>query len=287
MAKKGLGRGFDSLIPDNLFDETFDPTAEQDIRVSDLRDIKLADIVADPSQPRRTFDEAALAELAESIRLHGVVQPIVVTPKDGKFMVVAGERRFRASQLADKQTIPAIVRTLSDQHKLELALIENLHRRDLNAIETATAYAKLRDQFSMTLEEISTSVGGRSSSTISNTLRLLKLPKQIQEAIADGRINEGHARPLIGLDEKLAVELLAQIVDQQLSARAVERLAAGTGETHRPRTVAATRYSDEERTLGRLFDRTVTVQAKRNGKGRIVIDFHDEKDLKNIVDKLR
>ena len=146
-AKKGLGRSFDSLIPTELLDESFDPTSEQDDRVSDLRYIKLSEITPDPDQPRRAFDEVSLDELAASIKEHGVLQPIVVAPDKQGYKIVAGERRFRASQRAGLEKIPALVRTLSSQHKLELSLIENLQRSDLNPLETATAYLKLRDQF--------------------------------------------------------------------------------------------------------------------------------------------
>ena len=211
MVKKGgLGRGFESLIPTDLLDESFDPTAEQDEQVSDLRQIKLSEITADPDQPRRFFDEEALAELAASIKEHGVLQPIVVTPHADGYQIVAGERRFRASTLAGLDKIPALVRTLSGQHKLELSLIENLQRRDLNAIETATAYAKLRDQFNLSLEQIGQRVGGKSVSAISNTLRLLRLAPEARAAVADGKLTEGQARPLVGVDEALQ-ELSASI----------------------------------------------------------------------------
>ena len=143
-AKKGLGRSFDSLIPTELLDESFDPISDQDDRVSDLRYIKLSEIVPDADQPRRVFDEDLLDELAESIKEHGVLQPIVVAPDKNGYKIVAGERRFRASQKVGLEKIPALVRTLSSQHKLELSLIENLQRSDLNPLETATAYLKLR-----------------------------------------------------------------------------------------------------------------------------------------------
>jgi ParB family chromosome partitioning protein len=136
--KTGLGRGFESLIPTELLDESFDPTASEDGQVSDLRLIKLSEIIADPNQPRRSFDEDSLEELAASIKEHGVLQPIVVTPHQGSYMVVAGERRFRAAGMAQLEKIPALVRTLNNQHKLEVSLIENLQRRDLNPLETAS-----------------------------------------------------------------------------------------------------------------------------------------------------
>ena len=189
--KKGLGRSFESLIPTDLLDESFDPTAAQDEQVSELRHIKISEIVADPEQPRRQFDQESLEELAASIREHGILQPIVVMPFDGGYQIVAGERRYRASKLAGKDKIPALVRTLTGQHKLELSLIENLQRKDLNIIETATAYQKLRDQFNLNLEEIGKRVGNKSTSAVSNTLRLLKLPKKVLEALADGRLSEG------------------------------------------------------------------------------------------------
>lgn len=219
--KKGLGRGFDSLIPATLIDETFDPTASQDGKLSRLVELPIDKVIADPNQPRRFFDEKALTELTESVREHGVVQPIVVTAEGDKYMIVAGERRYRASQQAGLKIVPAIVRTLSAQHRLEISLIENLQRRDLNPIETATAYVKLRDQFNMTLEQIGARVGGKSTSAVSNTLRLLKLPQAVKEAIFNGRLSEGQARPIIGLPEEDAVELMERIIREDWSVRRI------------------------------------------------------------------
>ena len=162
--KKGLGCGFNSLIPTNLIDEAFDPTAHQDDKMSELRHIPIEQIIPDPDQPRRVFDQDALEELATSIKEHGVVQPIVVVPQKDKFLIVAGERRWRASKIAQLKKVPCIVRSMSDQHRLEVSLIENLQQHDLNALETATAYLKLRDQFNMTLEQIGQRVGGKSVS---------------------------------------------------------------------------------------------------------------------------
>ena len=177
-----------------------------------MRNIKISEITADPDQPRRFFDQTSLNELAASVKEHGIIQPIVVTSGDDGYVIVAGERRFRAAQLAGLDKLPALVRTLSGQHRLEISLIENLQRRDLNVLETATAYLKLRDQFNLTLDEIGKRVGGKSVSAISNTLRLLRLPDSVKTALRDGVLKEGQARPLIGLDEAVISEVLPHII---------------------------------------------------------------------------
>ena len=283
--KKGLGRGFDSLIPATLIDETFDPTATQDDKLSRLVDLPLDKIIADPGQPRRFFDDGALAELTESVREHGVVQPIVVTAEGLKYMIVAGERRYRAAQQAGLTEIPAIVRTLSAQHRLEISLIENLQRRDLNPIETATAYAKLRDQFNMTLEQIGARVGGKSISAVSNTLRLLKLPKQVKEAIFNGELSEGQARPIIGLPESDALELANRIIKEDWSVRRIEqwitahKQASKEGGKH----VASDRphQSDMDRLASR-FGTHVAISTNTKGAGKITISFKDDEEFNRI-----
>lgn len=286
-AKKGLGRGFESLIPTDLLDESFDPTAKQDEQVSDLRQIKLTEIHNDPDQPRRNFDETGMAELAASIKEHGVLQPIVVMPHRGGYQIVAGERRFRASQMVGLDKIPALVRTLSAQHKLELSLIENLQRRDLNAIETATAYLKLRDQFNLSLEQIGERVGGKSISAVSNTLRLLKLPKIIVNAIADGKITEGQARPLIGLEVPLAEGLLKRIVDEGWSARQIEQYIVNLKKSTPTKSARAaqklqTSYEEQVTGLKNRFQTEVKIRVNSHGAGQLVIPFKDEQDFERI-----
>ena len=230
-AKKGLGRGFDSLIPTELLDESFDPTAEQDERVSDLRYIKLASIMPDPDQPRREFDDDALVELSKSIKEHGVLQPVVVRPHGDGYMIVAGERRFRASKLAKLDRIPALVRTLSGQHRLELSLIENIQRRDLNPLETATAYLKLRDQFNLTLDDIGKRVG-KTSAAIANTMRLLRLPGAVRDVVARGELSEGQARSLTSLPEEEILRVVPIIIKEQWSARTIERYVSNYKKLH-------------------------------------------------------
>ena len=287
-AKKGLGRSFDSLIPTELFDESFDPTADQDEKVSELRQIRLGEIEADPSQPRRLFDEVALDEMAISIAEHGVLQPIVVTPFGGHYQIVAGERRWRAAKKAGLEKIPAIVRTLSDQHKLELSLIENLQRQDLNILETATAYLKLRDQFNLTLDEIGQRVGGKSPSSVSNTLRLLRLPDVVKNALAEGKLREGQARPLVNIDPKLTEEILPQILNEEWSARRIEQYANQlknkdeSTEENVAKKTSPTRYEKEQTFLQKRFKTNVTVKTSARGAGHILIRFKSDDDFQRI-----
>lgn len=294
MAKRGLGRGFDSLIPAELLDESFDPTADQDDRISDLRQIKLAEIMPDPTQPRRVFDEVLLDELAESIRVHGVLQPIVVTPDNkGKYVIVAGERRYRAATKAGLEKIPALVRTLSDQHKLELSLIENIQRQNLNAIETATAYLKLRDQFNLTLEQIGQRVGGKSPSAVSNTLRLLRLPEVVRQAVVDGKLSEGQVRPLISLDEAQIADILPKIIQEEWSARRIEQYLAILKRTEESdsaqkaakaqRPAPPPQYTAASQRFEQQLSAPVQIRGNRRGAGQIVIRFTSDDDFERII----
>lgn len=284
----GLGRGFESLIPTDLLDESFDPTASQDDQVSELRQIKLTEIVADPDQPRRQFDEEGLADLAASIEEHGILQPIVVTPHKGGYQIVAGERRFRAAKIAGVEKIPALVRTLTNQHKLELSLIENIQRRDLNVIETATAYLKLRDQFSLTLEQISQRVGKKSVSAISNVLRLLKLPKAVRTALAEGKVTEGQVRPLIGFDDAFVTQLLPKIIKEQWTSRDCEqyaiRLRAGEqAALAKPQKLSGVDiYTNEVKQFTKRLGAPVIVRTNGKGAGKITITFKSDEDFRRI-----
>lgn len=282
--KRGLGRGLESLIPTDVIDESFDPTAEQDERVSELRHIALATIEPDTDQPRKVFDEDAIQELATSIREHGVLQPIVVAPRAGHFVIVAGERRYRAAKIVGLKTVPALVRTLSDQHKLELSLIENLQRSDLSAIETATAYLKLRDQFNLSLEEIGHRVGGKSIAAVSNTMRLLRLPQAARQAILDGVLTEGQARPLISFEEEVINAILPRIIEEGWSARAIEQYAARLKRVkgNIKKAEASTQYEVEIQRLAKRFASNVRVQTGAKGAGRIVIPFKNAADFTRI-----
>ncbi len=293
MAKpSGLGRGFESLIPTDILDESFDPTAGGE-QSSDLRHVKRSDIQANPDQPRRNFDEEALDELAASIREHGIVQPLIVTPAaGGGFQIVAGERRWRAAERAGLEKIPVIVRTLSQQHKLELALIENLQRRDLNALETATAYLKLHTQFSLTYEEIGQRVGGKAVSTISNMLRLLQLPDDAKLALVAGEISEGHARQILALDDSSAQsDLLKLIVKEGWSVRKAEQFVVGykKGDRSGARQASAIRNTREETTFTKQLAQRLAlpvVQKNTAKGGQIIISYKSDEELEALQSKL-
>jgi ParB family transcriptional regulator, chromosome partitioning protein len=289
MNARGLGRGFDSLIPTELLDESFDPTARQDEQISELRNIKLTEIIADPDQPRRYFDEAGLEEMTASVVEHGILQPIVVTAQGGGYQIVAGERRFRAAKRAGLEKIPALVRTLNNQHKLELSLIENLQRRDLNVLETATAYLKLRDQFNLTLDQIGHRLGGKSVSAISNTLRLLRLPESVRTLLAEGKLREGQARPLINLDPDVIKDILPTIVREEWSARKIEqyivqlkRAAQSPSENQRKKKISHVPYEDDTKRFISRFKTDVSVKTNAKGAGQIIIRFKNDRDFQRI-----
>ena len=291
MIKKGLGRGFDSLIPTDVLDETFDPTAASDEKVSELRYISVKDIQPNPHQPRREFEESALEELAVSLREHGVIQPIVVTAAGGGYQIVAGERRWRAAILAGLDKLPALVRTLSDQHKLELALLENLQRKDLNPLEIATAYLKLGTQFNLTHEEIAHRSGGKALSTISNSIRLLKLPVDAKQALVEKKITEGHARQILALDGSLDLQsqLLQLIIRDGWSVRKAEQFVIGykRGDKNglEANAAAAARHTKTETAFTRSLagKLRLKVMQKTTAKGgQIIISYRSDADLDRI-----
>lgn len=284
--KKGLGRGFDSLIPTELIDESLDPTALQDEQLSELKQLSIDDVVANPEQPRRSFDEDALAELVVSIQEYGVIQPIIVTPKGSSFQIVAGERRYRAACQAGLKKIPALVRSMDDQQQLEISLIENLQRRDLNILETATAYLKLRDQFNMTLEQIGQRVGGRSSSAVSNTLRLLRLPEHVRELLKQNKLSEGQARPLLGLEREELDILLPKILHEDWSARRIEQYIVElkkNNNSHQKNRVDTSSYSAKADAISVRLQTEVQVRSNAKGSGKLVISFKDDIDFDRIT----
>ncbi len=290
--KRGLGRGFENLIPTDLLDESFDPTVSQDRQVSELRQIKIDQIIVDPDQPRKQFDQPGIEELAESINEHGVLQPIIVTPHKGGYQVVAGERRLHASRIAGIDKIPALVRTLTSQHKLEISLIENLQRKDLNDMETATAYMKLHNQFNMSLEQIGKRVGNKSIGTVSNKMRLLKLPNFVQKMIVDGSVTEGQVRPLIGLDELVIKKVMNKIVREDLSVRRIEQIIVDYKKNRTDSKMSTERqikeqpYRSQLKRIQNHLKTEVSIQTNAKGAGRITIRFKDEEEFDRLQDLL-
>ena len=286
MSARGLGRGFEALIPTENVEADFDPTADEDAKDSKLREIKVSDIEPDPNQPRRDFKEDQLKALANSIKEHGVLQPIVVTKEGNKYRIVAGERRWRASKIAEMDKIPAIVRTLDAQNRLELSLIENVQREDLNAIETATAYAKLKNQFNRSSEEVARRVG-KSESAVINTMRLLGLPDEAKHAMVEHKLSEGQMRPLITATPEQIKAVLPKIINESWSARKVEqymveikaRAKAAKAAKGRPVSVESEARAAN---LSKKLGVSVKVRTNAHGSGDIVLKFKDEKEFERL-----
>jgi ParB family chromosome partitioning protein len=273
---QGLGRGLAALIPQRA------PTATGSI------DIPLARIRENPRQPRLRMDDAARASLAESIRQHGVIQPILVTETIDGYTLVAGERRVRAARMVGLDHVPAIVRQLADRQQLELALVENLQREDLDPMEAAHAYRQLMDEFSFTQEDLATRVG-RARSTVANTLRLLDLHPTVQEALASSLISEGHARAIGGLPTEAQAPAVTSVIADDLSVRQTEELVRRVREP-RPERVPAQAAADPdaervEEDLRRSLGTKVRLTRTRRG-GRIVIEYFGEEELARLYQRL-
>lgn len=278
MAKHGLGRGFESLIPTDLVDEEFDPTADVDAQT--IVDIKITDIVRDEEQPRQNFDTEALEALADSIREHGILSPIVVVKEEDKYKIVAGERRWRAAKIAGLLKVPAIVRTLDAQNRLELSIIENAQREDLSAIELATAYAKLKSQFNLSEEEIAKRVGKKKTS-VENTMRLLNLPDFAKKAMREHKLSEGVMRPLVAMDEKIIEKAIPLIVDEGWSVRQVQRFITSKKKNSSAKAMKASAYMKQEEKLGQKYASKVRIGVKS-----VTFSVKNEKELKKLLDAL-
>jgi ParB family chromosome partitioning protein len=275
--KRGLGKGLGALIPEN----------EEKVQNA-IVELKITDVEPNDKQPRRAFDDQALTDLSESIKEHGVVQPIIVSQIGNGYQIIAGERRWRASRLAGKKTIPAIIKECSNLEVMELALIENLQREDLNSIEEAQAYKSLIEEYKMTQEEISKKIG-KSRPAIANSLRLLQLPQIIKEMIGEGKITQGHARALLAIEgEKKQLEIAEKVISQQLNVRQIEKLAKDTKKNEKPEKLPD-EYQIEidqlEERLKAALGTKVSIQYKNN-KGRIEIEYYSNEELDRIIELL-
>jgi ParB family chromosome partitioning protein len=280
MNRKALGRGLGALLSS---DRSTDIGAEP-------AEVPVASISAGPMQPRSHFDEASLQNLAESIKTHGVVQPLVVRPKGDEYELIAGERRWRAAQIAGLERVPVVIRNVPDENLLEIALIENIQREDLNPIEEAIAYKRLIESVGLSQDALAARVG-RDRSYITNYLRLLRLPDDIQKLVKEGRLSPGHARTLVSLEaEDLQRRLARQIVEGALSVRATEELVkkagnkGGNGPTPRPSTAVDPNVRAAETKLRRVLGAQVKILQAADGRGKIEIGFSGEQDLNRLYD---
>nr|WP_315091195.1 ParB/RepB/Spo0J family partition protein [uncultured Alloprevotella sp.] len=288
-----LGRGLDALI--DTADEIHTSGS------SSINEIPVDRIVPNPNQPRHEFDEEALEELAESIRQLGIVQPITLRQMDDEsYEIIAGERRWRASKLAGLTTIPAYVRTANDENMMQMALVENIQREDLNAIEVALAYQKLIEQYHLTQEELSEKVGKRRA-TVANALRLLKLPAPVQLALRNKSIDQGHARAILGAQEpSVMLKLFKEVQERGYSVRQVEEMvkALNAGETVKSgrhqlsnrKNRLPEEYNELKGRLSDFFQTKVQMTCSQQGKGKITINFGNEEELEKIIamfDKMR
>lgn len=277
----GLGRGLDALIDTSHVDTNGS---------SSISEVEISRIVANPNQPRHVFDEEALEELATSIREHGVISPITLRRNEnGTYMIIAGERRWRASQRAGLTTIPAYIRTAGDEQVMEWALIENIQREDLDAIEIALAYQRLMDDYQLTQEKMSERVG-KKRTTITNYLRLLRLPAEIQLGIQARKIDMGHARALLAAPStEQQLSLYKRILAEGLSVRKVEALAsAGAKEKDAaPEKKTDKPLTAEEEMLSKQLGTEVRIASNARGKGKLTISFASREQLQSLLDKLR
>ena len=286
MVKKfGLGKGLDELIPvsdNSIKKESFN---DEKNTILDL-DIKM--VQANKEQPRKFFDESKLIELSESLKEHGIIQPLIVRKIGDRYSIIAGERRYRAAKLAGFKKIPAIIMDISDAKLLQVSLIENIQREDLNPIEQAFAYEKLLNEYNLTQEELSSKIG-KSRSSISNSMRLLNLDERVKDFIIQGVISEGHGKVLLSLDREKQYEVAQKIIDDCLSVRDAEKLvkiyvnSGNDKDTEKNKKVLNPYYKNIRDRLQDYFGTKVNINSNKN-KGKIEIEYYSEEDLQRISD---
>ena len=285
MAARGLGKGLDSLIPMSVAeDKIIEDVAKREGNTEEVVDINY--VTPNRDQPRKNFDKEKLEELAESIKIHGIVEPILVQDRKDHYEIVAGERRWRAAKLAGLKKVPVFVRNYTERQIKEISLIENIQREDLNPIEEALAYKDLMTEYSLTQEEVASRVS-KNRTTITNSLRLLKLGKKVQKMLIDKSISEGHARALIGIeDEKRQLEIAEKIVKNKLSVRDVEKLVKESDKPSKPKKELSEDleifYKDIAEKMKQKLGTKVTINAKEDGSGKIEIEFYSNDDLDRI-----
>lgn len=303
--KSGLGKGLDSLIP-NI--STGKPQKTEKLSTNSVKNVdnsvetvgktaptmlKISQVEPNRGQPRKKFDEETLEELAESIRQHGILQPLLVQKRDNHYEIVAGERRWRAAKLAGLREIPVLIQEFTDQEAMEIALIENIQREDLNAVEEAQAYRTLMQEFHLTQEEVAEKVG-KSRAAVANRLRLLRLPEKIQGWLAAGELSEGHARAILSLeDEERQLEAARQVMEKKLSVRETEKLVRELQKPPAQKKDDSWREKDQfvyeklEEELRALTGTKAVIQRRENGRGRIQLDYYSVEELERLMDLFR
>ncbi|MCR4679207.1 MAG: ParB/RepB/Spo0J family partition protein [Lachnospiraceae bacterium] len=291
--KSGLGKGLSALIPEAAVAEK--PATKKEVEKSEENSagslIKISKIEPNRDQPRKNFDKEALEALSDSIRQHGVISPITVQKKGDRYIIIAGERRWRAARMAGLTEIPAYVGDYSEREIAELSLIENIQREDLNPIEEAQAYKRLMTEFNLKQEEVAERVS-KSRSAITNTMRLLKLSEEVQKYLIDGTLSEGHARALLGTEDVEAQNKLAKkVIDEKLSVRDIEKLIKNLGKPEKSKTPANKEYdvfyNDIAEKLKVSLGTKVSVSGKGDGAGKIEIEFYSNDDLDRLVAKIK
>lgn len=294
--KRGLGKGLDSLIPTNVMMESevkhatvstaSSPEEEKDGTLM----VKLSKVEPNREQPRKNFDEDSLQELAESLKQFGMLQPILVQNRGDYYEIIAGERRWRAAKIAGLKEVPVIVRELTEQEIVEISLIENIQREDLNPIEEAQAYKRLLTEFHLKQDEVAERVS-KSRTAVTNSMRLLKLCDEVQKMVVDDMISTGHARALISIEDPEEQYLIAQkIFDEKLSVREVEKLVKDLHKPPKPpkeenKTLQAI-YQEISERLKQSLSTKVSVSAKQNGAGKIEIEFYNHEDLERLLERI-
>lgn len=293
--KRGLGKGLDSLIPSietseisNTKKESKSIKGEKDESKDGIVTVKINDIEPNRRQPRKNFDEDALTELSDSIKQFGIIQPLVVQKRDKYYEIIAGERRWRAAKQAGLKEVPVVIKDYSEQEIVEIALIENIQRQDLNPIEEAQAYKRLLTEFNLKQDQLAERVS-KSRTAVTNSMRLLKLSDEVQQMVIEELISSGHARALLAVEDKdMQLHLATKIMDERLSVRETEKLIKNLT-THKPKkekkeVANSFVYEDIENKIKEIVGTKVKVNHKPNGKGKIEIEYYSDKDLDRILD---
>jgi len=288
--KSGLGKGLDSLIPrqtveKNISREEKPAVVKTVVKKEEVR-LRISEVEPNREQPRKKFDEDTLLELADSIRQFGVLQPLIVQKREGYYEIIAGERRWRAAKMAGLKEVPVIIKDFTDQQIVEISLIENIQREDLNPIEEAIAYKRLLTEFHLKQDEVADRVS-KSRTAVTNSVRLLKLDERVQQMVIDDMISTGHARALLAVEDgDLQYRLAQRIFDEKLSVRDVERLMKSMSEEKKKEKAPVENqfiYQDLEEKMKALLGTKVTINHKANNQGKIVIDYYSNEELERLM----